>query len=242
MRGIMNYTIAICDDNDADIKYLSLIVFEWARTAKIQIRIETFPSAEAFLFRYADEKSYDILLLDVKMRAMNGIALARQIRTQNETVQIVFITGFPDFIAEGYDVSALHYLMKPVREEKLFAVLDKAAKNIGKSERFLLFPVNSESRRISVGDIACVESFAHSSVITTVSEKLEVKKKISDMEKLLGEGFIRCHRSYIVGIKHIQSISKTEVTLDNSMKLPLSRSNYNAVNQAFIRYFKGEAQ
>ena len=52
------------------------------------------------------------------MGRMNGVDLAKTIRQFNDTVQIVFITGFPDFIAEGYEVSALHYLMKPVSEEK----------------------------------------------------------------------------------------------------------------------------
>ncbi len=77
-----------------------------------------FPSAEAFLFHYAEDKSCDILLLDVEMGAMNGVELAKRIREENDALQIVFITGYTDYIAEGYDVSALHYLVKPVSREK----------------------------------------------------------------------------------------------------------------------------
>ena len=61
------------------------------------------------------------------------------------------------------------------------------------------------------------------------------------VEKAQGE-FVRCHRSYIVGIKYIKSIKKADITLDNGMVIPLSRGNYQEVNQAFIRYFKGETQ
>jgi DNA-binding LytR/AlgR family response regulator len=62
---------------------------------------------------------------------------------------------------------------------------------------------------------------------------------ISEIEKALNKGFVRCHRSYIIGIQYISSISKTDITFDDGKKLPLSRGNYQTVNQAFIRYFKG---
>jgi DNA-binding LytR/AlgR family response regulator len=240
----MNYSIAICDDNTADLEYVSTLVDEWSRNSQNIVNINIFPSAEAFLFNYEDDKDYDILLLDIEMGNMNGIELAKKVREENRSVQIVFITGFPDFIAEGYEVSALHYLIKPVSTDKLSAVLDRAVTNLGKSEKSVIFTVNGEALRVSVGDIISVEAFAHSCAVTTVRKKFEVRSSMSDIEKLLDDsfnhGFIRCHRSYIVGIRYIKSISKTDITLDNEEKIPLSRSNYNAVNQAFICYFRGE--
>lgn len=74
-------------------------------------------SAEAFWFQYEEEKDYEILLLDIEMEQMNGIELATKLRTDDETIQIIFITGYPDYIAQGYEVAALHYLMKPVCAE-----------------------------------------------------------------------------------------------------------------------------
>ena len=82
-----------------------------------------FPSAESFLFDYAEQKNYDFLLLDIEMPSMNGVELAQKIRQENNAVQIIFITGYSDFMAEGYEVSALHYLMKPVSFDKLSKVL-----------------------------------------------------------------------------------------------------------------------
>lgn len=60
------------------------------------------------MFHYTTDKSFDILLLDIEMGSINGVELAKQIRKDNEGLQIIFITGFPDFITEGYEVSALH--------------------------------------------------------------------------------------------------------------------------------------
>jgi len=236
----MIYNIAICDDEQVEVKYLTMLVNKWAAAKKHIAVIEAFESAEALLFRYAENKSYDIFLLDIEMGDMNGVELAQHIRRDNEAVQIVFITGFPDFIAQGYEVSALHYLMKPVSDAKLLSVLDKACKNLNKTERAIVLNIGGESMRIPISDILCVESFGHSVVITTTTDRYDAKQSISEIQSLLGEGFIRCHRSYIVGLKYIKRITKTDVILDNGKLIPLSRRSYDEVNQAFIRFFKGE--
>lgn len=242
----MKYKIGICDDMEQDIKYIASIVKKWAENENLSVDIDIFSSAESFLFQYAEQKDYDILLLDIEMQSMNGVELAKRIRKENDGVQIIFITGFPDFMSEGYEVSALHYLMKPVMEDKLFEVLNRATKKFNKTEKSVLFTVSGEILRIAVCDIVLVEAFAHSCVITTIKSNFEVKASITTMEKMLSETaereFVRCHRSYIVGVKHIKSISKMDITLDGGEKIPLSRNRYQVVNQAFIRYFKGESQ
>ena len=240
----MKLKICVCDDMEEDIKYISSFVRDWADKKNIVVNIKSYSSAESFLFDYAEHKDLDILLLDIEMKSMSGVELAREIRKDNDTVQIVFITGFPDFVYEGYEVSALHYLMKPVSFEKLSQVLERAEKMLNKSEKSLFFTVDGENVRVPAGDVISVEAFAHFCTVTTKHSQIEVKNGITAIEKMLvemaGEEFIRCHRSYIVGVKFIKSISKTEITLDNGSKIPVSRNNYQAVNQAFIRYFKGK--
>lgn len=239
----MTCKIAVCDDNELDIRYILPLVESWAVQRGILIQTDTFSSAEAFLFHDATHKSYDILLLDIEMEGMDGIRLAEKIRGDNEVVQIIFITGFPDYMAQGYEVSALHYLMKPVSAEKLAAVLDKAVKNLARPERYVIFTEDGEAFRIAADAVLSVEALAHSCIVTTTAGSFAVKSGISSVEKLLGGaagGFIRCHRSYIVGVRHIKRISKTEITLDSGGRVPLSRGNYKAVNQAFIRCFRGE--
>ena len=89
----MKYKMAICDDLDADRKYVFNMVNEWASIAGHVIHTDTFVSAENFLFHYAEESDYDILLLDIEMGAMDGIEMAKKIRQENGSVQIIFITG-----------------------------------------------------------------------------------------------------------------------------------------------------
>jgi len=231
--------IAICDDEPIEIKYLTLLVQEWAKSTKTAANISGFASAEAFLFKYEEDKNFDIPLLDIQMQAMDGIELAEKIRETNSGMQIVFITGFPDYISRGYDVSALHYLIKPVEKEKLFEVLSKACDNLKKEDKFVLLSVDNESLRINLKDIIYVEAFGHSSCIVCENGEYNVKLPISDISKMLDESFVKCHRSYIANIQHISRITKTDVVFDNGKSIPVSRRMYNDVNLAFINFYRG---
>lgn len=82
----MIYQIGICDDNPADVTYISKLVGKWAEESGLSVRLDSFSSAESFLFHYAEKKDYDILLLDIEMGEKNGIELAREIRQRNDTV------------------------------------------------------------------------------------------------------------------------------------------------------------
>lgn len=168
------------------------------------------------------------------------------IRKDNEDAQIIFITGFPDHVAEGYEVSALHYLLKPVDEKKLFEVLEKAVSRLRKTEAVMIIESSGKKVRLYQKDIRYIEAFAHTSVIHTRYERYEVRKSIGDIEaELSPDKFVRCHRSYIVGIRHINSITRNDVILDSSetekeitKTIPLSRRLYDKVNKAFIKYFR----
>ena len=236
----MVYRVAIVDDSAKDAEFVQGILNSWSNQRRADIRGELFSSAESFLFRYAEDKSWDILLLDIEMGAMDGVSLAKKIRQDNDSVQIVFITGFADYISEGYDVSALHYLMKPVKQDKLFGVLDRAVAAMQKTERVILLPVGGEMLRLPVSHVQYVEAFSHTVAIVTGTDTIQVKMPISEIEKMLGDGFIRSHRSYLVGLRHIARLSKTEVVLDNGKSLPLSRSAAAPVHKAFILYYTGD--
>ena len=236
----MAYRVAIVDDSNTDAEYVQSILEVWAKERQAGVQVQQFTSAENFLFHYAEDKDWDILLLDIEMGAMDGVTMAKRVRQDNEAVQIVFITGFADYISEGYDVSALHYLMKPVKQDKLFAVLDRAVAAMRKTERVILLPVGGEMLRLPVGHVQYVEAFSHTVAIVTGTDTIQVKMPISEIEKMLGDGFIRSHRSYLVGLRHIARLSKTEVVLDNGKSLPLSRSAAAPVHKAFISYYTGD--
>jgi len=233
---IVTYKVAICDDNRIDADYVTGMLKDWATARGHLVHPAHFESAEEFLFHYAEEKDYDILLLDIEMGGMDGVAMAKKVRQDNDAVQIVFITGYPDYIGEGYEVSALHYLMKPVGKEKLFTVLDRALSNLQKQRKVVVLPVDGELLRVPVEDIKYVEAFSHSVSVVTEAGTYELRKALSEMEALLGEDFVRCHRSYLVNLDYIQNLSYQTIMMFSQKEIPIPRGKYNEIKNAFLEY------
>ena len=231
----MKYKIAICDDADADRRYVSDMVKSWAAHDGHTVHTDTFSSAESFLFHYAEESDYDILLLDIEMGAMDGVSLAKRVRKDNEAVQIVFVTGYSDYIAEGYEVAALHYLMKPVSRDKLFAVLNRALERRQREERCLNLELGGEMVRIPFYDIRYLDVRQN---YVTVHGKTEytVKRSLNEFEKELDDRFFRAGRSLIINLKYIRRVTKTEVSLSDGTLLPLPRGAYEPLNRAIIMH------
>lgn len=233
----MKLKIAICDDEQNQQEYLISKVSEWARKYGHLCEINTFPSSEAFLFEYSEKKAYDILLLDIEMKEMSGIDLAKRVRSENEDVQIVFITGYPDFIFESYDVGALHYLMKPVSEEKLHAVLDRAIKSLGKAEKRLMVSFDRQTEYIPFSEIMYLEVQMNYTVIHTRTAEYKMKTSLSDIEKQLDDGFFRCQRSFIVNLAQVQKIKSNSIVLKSGETVPISRGMSEQIGKAIIQYF-----
>ena len=236
MGAKMNYRFAICDDVEAEARHLLHRVEAWAFARGCAIDAALFPSAEAFLFAYAEDKSYHVLLLDIEMGRMNGVQLARTVRAENREVQIVFVTGYSDYLSDGYDVEALHYLMKPVDDEKLFSVLDRAARKLEKSGRALLIDARGETARVPLYEIRYLEVRQNYVTIHAKGEHV-VKKTLGELQKSLDEGFFRIGRSYIVNLGYVRRVTKTEVQLTDGAVLPLPRGMYEPLNRALIRHF-----
>lgn len=231
--------IAICDDEPAQTKYISRLVDKWAENRKKPVEADAFDSAEAFEFAWSEDKSYDVLFLDIQMPGQNGMELAKTIRQSDDRLAIIFVTGFSDYMDEGYEVSALHYLIKPVDENKLFSCLDKACRNIKTEVPMLIAECGGGNIRIRQDEILYVEAFAHSVEITASGGVCKVGESIGEIEKRLDKTlFYRPHRSYIVGLKYVAKIGKTGITLDNGTLLPVSRRLYSDANRAFIDFYK----
>lgn len=229
----MTLSIAICDDSKPDTEYLTKIVGAWAKKHEIIIHTDIFYSAESFLFHYAEDKAYDILLLDIEMGEIDGVTLARKIRAENKSVQIIFITGYSEYIAEGYEVQALHYLMKPVNPEKLCSVLDRACENLRHNEKQLNLMLSGEMVRVPLHEIKYLDVQGNY-VTVHANEDYTVKRTLGEFEALLDERFFRVGRSQIVNLKFISRVTKKDIFLFDGTALPLPRGAYEPLNRAII--------
>lgn len=231
----MAYRIHIVDDSTADSSYLLELTREWIKKNGISAEMEIHPSAEAFLFRYEEDKTCDLLLLDIEMTGMDGVSLAKQIRRLDEPVSIVFVTGYSDYIAEGYDVAALHYLMKPVDPKKFEQVLSRAMERRRHEERTLTLRTSDETVRVPLSRILYLESARN---YVTVREECgvehTVRRTLGEFETELDERFLRVGRSFIVNLSKLHRITRTEMLFPDGSVLPLPRGCYETVNRAII--------
>lgn len=234
----MKLNIALCDDEKSEIQYLTALVNRWAESSGNIAVIKSYISAESFLFDYEDGKNCDILLLDIQMSGMDGVQLAKTVREHNRSIQIIFVTGFGEYISSGYDVGALHYLIKPIGYAKLSDVLTRAAELITKDEPAVIFGSGGENIRIRLSDIFYIEALGHTVTLKFASGELDVKGTLALIKETLGDNFCYTHRSFLVNLEHIKRISRTEITLDNGMTVPVSRRMYDDINRAFCAYYR----
>lgn len=255
----MPYRIAICDDEDRQLCYLSRLLKNWGTKRQCLLEINQYKSAQGFLFEYG-EKPCDLLLLDIGMKGQSGMELAKLLRARGDKLPIVFITGFSEYMAEGYDVEALHYLLKPVKEEKLSEVLDRCIASRPYRGGILLRGAEG-ILHVAAEDILYVEAYGRKTLVRMADGSgyacdYGIKAFAERYAGGVGAGmpgsacsrdtasqqeqFVSCHRSYLANLCHIKAIRKAEIVLDNGEVIPLSRRMYEAVNKAFIRYYARE--
>lgn len=227
------YHFIVCDDEQTQQLTNQILLEQWARDRGVSIRITCFPLSEDFLFHYEEDKSCDVLLLDVEMGAMDGVTLAKKIRQGNKEIQIIFITGYMDYILDGYEVEALHYLLKPITADNLHPVLDRAMKRLSDNTKILLIKHHDETVRIPLYEIRYLEVMGNY-VTVYANDVYKTKATLSHFEQELDDNFLRIGRSYIVNLKCVRKVSKGELVLMDGTALLLPRGADKAVNKAII--------
>ncbi len=235
----MDYSVAIVDDVLQDREYIAGLVYQWAQEKGHTVTLKTFPSSEAFLFAREESKKTEMLLLDIEMGAMNGVELAKELRqVQKDTMlQLVFITGFPDFIAEGYEVDALHYLIKPVVPAKLFSVLDKAVTNLAKVEKHLRVTYDRRTDFIPLSKIYYIEAQRQYVLIHAEDGEYRMKTSLAETKGALDEYFFQCQRSFLVNLRYVAQVKNNCVILKNGIEVPIGRGMAEKVGKEIIKLF-----
>jgi len=230
--------IALVEDETVHSQLLSSYIKSWGEHHQKSISLHSFENASQFLFYWEDEV-FDVIFLDIQMPGMNGMELAHKVRMRDHQVNIIFTTGIADFLQEGYEVDALHYLLKPLRRDKVFSCLDKAVSRC-QTEQFLLVHAADDIRRIPLSSVNYIEAKGHNTILGLAYQPpLIASDSLSSLEhQLENSDFIKCHRSYLCRIGAIHRIDKDLIFFDDKTSIPVSRRMYQAVSQAFIRYYR----
>lgn len=229
--------IAICEDDTKMQGTLAEAIADWASSRKMQVDVLCYPSSEAFLMAWP-ELSFDLAFLDIQMKkgGLNGIELARHIRKSDKVIQLVFVTSFSQYALKGYDVNALHYLIKPLSPAKLLPILDKAlAIWQSRHNATLLVTDGAGQRKLLFDDIFFVAMTSHTANIHTEAETYELRKTAEELACLLPPYFVRCHRSFIANLYKVDCAYRDSLLMANGETLPVSRQKAKEVGDAFVR-------
>ena len=230
--------IAICEDERTHAALLESEIAKWSTTTREPLQVEHFYSGEEFLIAWPDEKQYDLVFIDIEMGQINGIELAKIIRSRDETMMIVFVTGLWDYVLHGYDMRALKYIIKPIKAVDCCKVMDRAVAQIRRAkDDYLIIRQETTASRVLYEDICYFEIRSHYIDVVTTSGTITYKEKISNLEEILpSPQFLRCHRSYIVNMHHTRTIMPDKVQMDDHTILPVARARWAALNEAFMAY------
>ena len=236
--------IAICDDEKYFRNEIRGILEKHLGAEGIVCSIDDFASGEELTDLGIEVQKYDIVFLDINMDQMDGIDVARKIREKSKDIFIVFVTAYIDYTIEGYKVDAFRYILKNnnMLEGSVVECLDAIKERMAYEVEQIEFDFSEGKKTVSLERILFVESNLHRLIFHIMEDSLKqytVYKTLDEMEKEFeGKGFIRIHQSYLVNARHVNSISRYCLLLDNGMQLSIPRARYNDV-QKLIAEYKG---
>ena len=229
--------IAVCDDQVEELEVLIELLRAWQEERRTAVRCKTFRSA-AELLEVAGKEPFTLYLLDVMMPGVDGLAAAREIRSFDDAAEIVFLTASPGFAYESYGVRALDYLLKPIRAERLFPVLDRLLQREQKPEEGLTLKCGSTLTRILFSQLTYVEvSGKHLYFNLTDGSVHEVSGTLKEYESLLLERpeFMQPHRSYIVNMLQAAELSAGGIRTFSDKHIPVSRLLYPQLQKDYMK-------
>ena len=214
--------IGICEDELHYRVNIKDMLGDILSTYSINYKIYEFSSGEELLSNYP--KDLDILIMDIQMKIINGMDTARKIREFDQNLEIIFMTSFSEFMQEGYEVKAYRYILKPISERKISRnILPCINEIMKKKNNYLTINVKNYVDRIKIDSIVYIETDRPNILIYTNDNKYTTKMSISKIDKILREhGFFRCHNSYIVNLKLVESVNSNTLKIGEKY-IPISK-------------------
>ena len=218
----MEFHVAIVEDEVDDVKRLTGFLQRFEQEEGYTIQITVFSDGLAILDNYHSQ--YDLIVLDIEMPHMDGMATAKAIRQRDEEVLLIFITNLANYAIKGYEVNALDYILKPITYP---AFLMKAYKAIGilkrRPQKFVLIPNEKGAFRVNVSDIIYIEVTDHLLTYHTRKNVYRSLGSLTEIEARFTEIFVRINRSCLVNLNYVEGYTENEVTVAEE-NLTISRT------------------
>ena len=229
--------IAVCDDNALFREDIKVLLDEYKKEKRIAIDIAEYENGKLLL---ESRNIFDMVFMDYLMPDIDGLETARQLRNRKYNCSIIFVTSYPEFILDSFEVQPFRFFIKPIEKEKLFSAMDSYIR-----QQKMLNPImiveNNERHIIKTEDIIYIEADGRNSLIRTKECTYKSSKNISKIGELLPKYcFCRVHKAYIINMHCISAIRKNEITLINGEKAIISRTifpHFKKIYSEFVKNF-----
>lgn len=229
---------AIIDDTKEDAEHLLSCLEKYKTEHKMEIQVDVYYASFDFLEEYHSQ--YDVIFLDIEMPGSDGIEVAHEIRSKDESVGIIFVTNMAQYAIKGYEVNAIDFVVKPVGYYVFAEKLEKAIHFFKKRERkTMLLSKEGNIYRVSLSDILYIEKNKSDLVFCTAQGEFTERGTIKLLkEKLEGAPFAECSSGCLVNLSKVTCVGKEDI-LVGEIKLPLSRRLKKQFTQEYIGYIGG---
>ncbi len=236
------FCIALCDDESPQRKFTRRMLEDYFAMRDLTAKICEFASGRELLDAPPDQR-FDLYLLDILMPGLDGIQLGVALRDKDKDGMIIYLTTSPDFALESFDARAFSYLLKPVRAEKLFAVLDDAIALRQRHDASVIVRTAEGTVRLSLSRILYVELTGRAPCyyLSDGSQVAGVTLRASfqeTMRPLLDDKrFHPCGSSFVFNLHHIRSMDKPKVLFDGGQWAAPPRRAFPALQSAWMDYW-----
>ena len=229
--------IAICDDEKHMSDQIKTMTSGFFRKKNREIRLWTFASGEELL---SYNGQIDILFLDIQMKDMDGMETARKLRADKFRGFLIFITVLKEMVFQSFEVQAYDYLVKPVDEKQFDRTMERLYTSMrSANEGSLLVQKGYEGCVIRKEEIVFCEIIDRKIYLNLTSgEVLDYYERIENLETKLDDHFFRCHRSYLINLKHLKGYKNGTAYMDNGREVPVSRLRSRELSSVVLQYMK----
>lgn len=224
---------ALCDDDKYITEEIKKLLLEYAKDNRITIDIDEFESGEELL---NSEKNYDIIVLDYQLGSTNGLTVAKELRKRNVLSSIIFLTSYPNFMIDAFEVNTFRFLLKPIDKSKFFKAIDDYIKIVDANYPITIIQ-NKELKKINSNEICYIEADGKYSNIHLSDKIMHCSKTLAGVTKLLpAYCFVKTHRAFVVNLHYIKSYSSDTVYLSNGESAFLSKNYQKSFQTSYMNF------
>lgn len=229
---------AICDNESTILDYLYEHISKEFERQKTNVQIDKYTSGKDFLNVHKAEP-YDVVFLDIDMPKISGFDIAEKISGK---ALIIFVTTHDELVYSSLKFQPFRFLRKTHLDNELSETLSAVIEHIAKRkvEKKIEFQTKERKVYLLADEIEYIEVYGHwLRVVVTTGEPIECYGSLSEFEKILAPiGFVRTYKSYLVNLKYVYSMEKTNVVMDNKTEIPLSRYKAAEIKEKFKEYLR----